>query len=109
MWSRPWLKDSANKYRANLIIDAAQEYIGTADAGSEAGRTQWAAAAQTDIRFFGSQGYGNPLEIMANFQGRDLCAIIQHGQAIRASDSLKVNGDPQTMFGWQAYWDTTDG
>jgi len=109
MWSRQWLKDLADKYRANLIIDAAQEFIGTADAGSEAGRTQWATAAQADIRFFRSQGYTNPLEIMANFQGRDLYGIVQHGQEIRASDSLKADGYPQTMFGWQAYWGTTDG
>jgi hypothetical protein len=109
VWSRQWLKDLANKYRANVIIDAAQEYIGTADPGTEAGRAEWAAAAESNVKFFRAQGYTNPLEIMSNFQGRDLYATVEYGPAIRAADTVSVNGYPQTMFGWQAYWGTTDG
>ena len=41
---------------------------------------------------------------MASFQGRDLYAIVEHGAAIRAADTVTVDGNPQTMFGWQAYW-----
>ena len=108
MWSRQWLKDLTNKYRANVIIDAAQEYIGTADAGTEAGRAEWAAAAEANVAFFRGQGYTNPLEIMANIQGRDLDGIVEYGTTIRLADALKVSGYPQTMFGWQAYWGTTD-
>lgn len=108
MWSRQWLKDLMNKYRANVIIDAAQEYIGTADPSTEAGRAEWAAAAEVNVKFFRGQGYTNPLEVMSNFQGRDLYAIVEYGAAIRAVDTVSVSGNPQTMFGWQAYWGTTD-
>jgi hypothetical protein len=49
------------------------------------------------------------LEIMANYQGRDLYGIVEYGNAIRAADTVIVSGNPQTMFGWQAYWGTSDG
>lgn len=45
---------------------------------------------------------------MANYQGRDLYGIVEYGDAIRAVDTVTVDGDPQTMFGWQAYWGTAD-
>jgi hypothetical protein len=109
MWSRQWLKDLALKYRANIIIDAGQEFIGTADPGTEAGRVEWATAGETNIQFMRSQGYTNPLQIMSNFSGRDLYAIVEYGSAVRAVDTVVVNGNPQTMFGWQAYWGTSDG
>ena len=100
MWSRQWLKDLTNKYRANIIIDAAQEYIGTADSGqAQAGRAEWAAASEVNVKFFRGQGYTNPLEVMSNFQGRDLYAIVEYGTAIRAVDSVSASGNPQTMFG----------
>jgi hypothetical protein len=108
VWSRQWLKDLMNKYRSNIIIDAGQEFINPGDASSEAARTAWAAAAKSNIQVFRGQGYTNPLEIMANFQGRDLYCIVEYGEAIRAADTVSVNGEPQTMFGWQAYWGTTD-
>ncbi len=108
VWSRQWLKDLMNKYRSNVIIDAGQEFINPGDASSEAARTAWAAAAKSNIHFLRGQGYTNPLEIMANFQGRDLYCIVEYGEAIRAVDTVSVNGEPQTMFGWQAYWGTTD-
>ena len=104
VWSRQWLKDLVAKYRGHVIIDAMQEYIGVADASSEAGRSEWAAAAQTNIQWFRSAGYVLPLEIMGSFQGRDLAAIIEKGASIRSVDSVMVGGYPQTMFGWQAYW-----
>jgi len=109
VWSRQWLKDLANKYRGHVIIDAGQEFISTLDASTEAGRVAWASAAKTNIQFFRSQGYTNPLEIMANYQGRDLYGIVEYGSAIRAVDTVRVGSDPQTMFGWQAYWGTSDG
>src|SRR5512133_3915152 len=46
---------------------------------------------------------------MANVQGRDLYGTVEHGDAIRAVDTVTVDGEPQTMFGWQAYWGTSDG
>ena len=107
MWERQWLKDLMAKYRSNIIIDAGQEYIGTADPETEAGRAEWANAAKSNIQFLRSQGYTNPLEIMSNYQGRDLYAIVEYGPAIRAVDTQLVNGNPQTMFGWQAYWSGT--
>jgi len=109
VWSRQWLKDLASKYRSNIIIDAGQEFISTQDASTEAGRVAWASAAKTNIQFFRGQGYTNPLEIMANYQGRDLYGIVEYGTAIRAADTVLVGSDPQTMFGWQAYWGTSDG
>ena len=109
LWSRQWLKDLMAKYKANVIIDAGQEFIGVQDPGTEAGRQEWAAAAKADIAFFRSQGYTNPLEIMGNIQGRDLYATVEYGQQIIATDPITVNGQPQTMFGWQAYWGTADG
>jgi hypothetical protein len=71
---------------------------------TEAGRTEWANAAITNIRWFRSAGYVVPLEVMSNYQGRDLYAIIQKGASIRAADTVVASGYPQTMFGWQAYW-----
>ncbi len=109
VWSRQWLKDLMSKYRSNVIIDAGQEFISTGDASTEAVRVVWAGAAKTNIQFFRSQGYTNPLEIMANYSGRDLYCIAEYGDAIRAVDTVQVNGNPQTMFGWQAYWGTSDG
>jgi hypothetical protein len=104
VWSRQWLKDLVAKYKGHVIVDAMQEYVGVADASSEAGRTEWATAAQTNIKWFRSAGYTVPLEIMTNFQGRDLYAIVEKGASIRAADTIFAQGYPQTMFGWQAYW-----
>jgi len=70
---------------------------------------QWEAAAKRNIAFFRAAGYTQPIEIMTNFQGRDLYAIHEYGDSIRSTDTVTVNGYPQTMFGWQAYWGTTDG
>jgi predicted secreted protein len=104
VWSRQWLKDLIAKYQGHIIIDAMQEYIGTADRSTEAGRTEWANVAKVNIAWFRGAGYVEPLEIMSNFEGRDLYAIIEKGAEIRAADTLFVGSDPQTMFGWQAYW-----
>jgi hypothetical protein len=104
MWSRQWLKDLIAKYQGHVIIDAVQEFIGTADPSTETGRTEWANAAKSNIAWFRSAGYVEPLEVMSNFQGRDLYAIVEKGAEIRAADTLLVGSDPQTMFGWQAYW-----
>jgi hypothetical protein len=109
VWSRSWLKELMNKYRSNVIVDAMQEFIGPSDASTEAARVVWANAAKVNVQFFRAQGYTNPLEIMANFQGRDLYGIIEYGDAIRAVDTVVVGNHPQTMFGWQAYWGTSDG
>jgi hypothetical protein len=109
MWSRQWLKDLMSKYRSHVIIDASQEFISPGDPGTETARAAWASAAKTNIQFFRAQGYTNPLEIMTNYQGRDLYAIVEYGDAIRAVDTVSVNGNPQTMFGWQAYWGTSNG
>jgi hypothetical protein len=109
VWSRSWLKDLMDKYRSNVIVDAMQEFIGPDDPSTADARAVWAAAAKVNVQFFRAQGYTNPLEIMANFQGRDLYGIVEHGDAIRAVDTIVVAGTPQTMFGWQAYWGTADG
>ena len=45
---------------------------------------------------------------MANFSGRDLYCIVEYGESIRAIDTATVDGEPQTLFGWQAYWGTSD-
>jgi hypothetical protein len=108
VWDRQWLKDLVKKYSGNVIIDAGQEFVRAGDASTETARTAWADAAKTNVQFLRSQGYTNPLEIMANFQGRDLYCIVEYGEAVRAVDTVSVNGDSQTMFGWQAYWGTTD-
>jgi len=109
VWSRQWLKDLMNKYASNVIVDAMQEFIGPSDPSTESARVTWATAAKANVQFFRSQGFTNPLEIMANYQGRDLYGIVEYGNSIRAVDTVKVGSDPQTMFGWQAYWGTTDG
>jgi hypothetical protein len=110
MWQRQWLKDLVAKYSSNIIIDGMQEFVGTvSDASTEAARQEWAAAAKINIAFFRAEGYKQPIEIMSNFQGRDLYAIHEYGDAIRKTDTVTVQGYPQTMFGWQAYWGTTDG
>lgn len=109
VWSRQWLKDLMNKYRSNVIVDAMQEFIGPADPSTADARAVWAAAAKVNVQFFRAQGYTNPLEVMANYQGRDLYGIVEHGDEIRAVDTVVVAGSPQTMFGWQAYWGTADG
>lgn len=105
VWSRQWLKDLMAKYKSNVIVDAMQEFINeSGNSETQAGRDIWAKAAKTNIAFFRAQGYVQPLEIASNFQGRDLYAIIQKGAEIRSADTIKVGGDPQTMFCWQAYW-----
>jgi hypothetical protein len=104
VWSRQWLKDLVAKYKGHIIMDAMQEFVGGSD--SESGRTAWANAAKANISFFRSAGYIEPLEIMSNFQGRDLGAIIEKGAEIRAADTVTIGTDHQTMFGWQAYWAT---
>jgi hypothetical protein len=110
VWQRQWLKDLITKYQSNIIVDGMQEFVGaTPDASSEAARQEWEAAAKTNVAFFRAAGYTQPIEIMTNFQGRDLYAIHEFGDSIRSTDTVKVNGSPQTMFGWQAYWGTTDG
>ncbi len=108
VWQRPWLKNLMNKYRANVIVDAAQEYKSRTAPDTAVGQREWAEAAKVNLRFFREQGYTNPLEFMSNFQGRDLYAIVKHGPEIRALDPVRVDGDPQTMFGWQAYWGTSN-
>lgn len=106
VWSRQWLKDLMAKYKGHVIIDAMQEFINdSGKSDTEEGRTVWAEAAKKNIRFFRGQGYNQPLEIMANFQGRDLYGIVEKGMEIRSVDTVKVGADPQTMFGWQAYWE----
>ena len=107
MWQRQWLKDLMHKHRANVIIDAAQEYKGPSS-NITAEQEAWAASAERAIKFFRAEGYTQPLEIMANWQGRDLSGIVRLGERIIKADSVLVNGQPQTMFGWQAYWDTSD-
>jgi hypothetical protein len=97
-----------DKYRSNVIIDAGQEFISPESAETEEGRVTWANASKNNVGFFRDQGYQNPLEIMANFQGRDLYGLIEYGEEIRAADTVVVDGEPQTMFGWQAYWGTED-
>jgi len=104
VWSRDWLRNLTTKYKGHIIVDAMQEYIGVANVESEAGRTEWADAAKANIRWFRSAGFTNPLEVMTNFQGRDLYAIVEKGESIRSVDSRTISGYPQTMFGWQAYW-----
>jgi hypothetical protein len=104
VWSRQWLKDLVGKYKGHVIIDAGQEYIGASDPSTEAGRVEWANAAKLNVQWFRSAGYIVPLQIMANYQGRDLYGIVEKGAAIRAADTVLVGGYPQTMFGWQAYW-----
>lgn len=107
VWERKWLKDLMNKHRGNVIIDAAQEFKGPS--GSTADQQKaWAVSAEKAIKFFRAQGYTQPLEIMANWQGRDLAGIIRLGDLILKADTVFVGGQPQTMFGWQAYWGTTD-
>ena len=106
VWSRQWLKDLVAKYKGHVIIDAMQEFIGGSDSDVESGRIAWANAAKANISFFRSAGYIEPLEIMSNFQGRDLGAIIEKGAEIRAADTVTIGTDHQTMFGWQAYWAT---
>ena len=110
VWQRQWLKDLVAKYQSNIIIDGMQEFAGAvSDPSTEAARQEWETAAKTNIAFFRSAGYTQPIEIMTNFQGRDLYAIHEYGDSIRSTDTVKVSGYPQTMFGWQAYWGTTDG
>jgi hypothetical protein len=104
VWSRQWLKDLVTKYKGHVIVDAGQEYIGVSDPSTEAGRVEWANAAKINVQWFRSAGYVVPLEIMANYQGRDLYAVVEKGASIRAVDTGAVSGYPQTMFGWQAYW-----
>jgi hypothetical protein len=109
VWSRQWLKDLMDEYRSNVIVDAMQEFISPGDPSTEDARVTWATAAKANVRFFRAHGFTNPLEIMANYQGRDLYGIVEYGESIRAADTVKVDGEPQTMFGWQAYWGTADG
>jgi len=108
MWSRQWLKDLMIKYQANVIVDAMQEFIGTADPSTDTGRQEWRDQAKVNLQFFRSAGYINPLEFMANYQGRDLYGIVEYGDSIRSMDTVLLDGNPQTMFGWQDYWGTAD-
>jgi hypothetical protein len=110
IWGRQWLKDLATKYKSNIIVDAMQEWGPPpgVDASTEPARVEWRDAAKAFLVFFRSQGYTNPLEFMSNYGGRDLYAIHEYGSQIAAVDTVVVNGTPQTMFGWQAYWGTTD-
>lgn len=107
VWDRQWLKDLVNKYRDIVIIDAMQEYKSPSGVSpdSQAGRDAWASKAIQMIQWFRGRGYTQPLEIMGNFQGRDLYGITQKQASIRAADTVLVGGQPQTMFGWQAYWE----
>lgn len=109
MWDRQWIKDLMSKYRSRVILDAMQEYIAPPgiDPGSDAGRTAWSSEARTHIQFFRSRGYTQPLAIMTSFEGRDLSAIVQHGASIASTDTVRVNGQPQVIFGWQAYWSSS--
>lgn len=106
MWSRKWVKELMEKYKANIIIDAMQEYIAPTgiSADSDVGRAAWRDASLLAISFFRKNGYTHPLAIMASFQGRDLHGILQHAQEILDADTVKVNGQSQIIFGWQAYW-----
>ena len=105
IWERQWLKDIAAKYDGWIIIDAMQEFIATVTPPESDGAiAEWVAAAVNHVTFFRAQGYTQPLEVMTSFQGRDLAAIVDNADTILAADTLHVNGQPQTMFGWQAYW-----
>jgi hypothetical protein len=106
MWDRQWVKDLMDKYRSYVILDAMQEYIAPSgvEAGSEAGRAAWRDAAISSVEFFRDRGYTQPLAVMASFQGRDLYGITQHATAILNADTIKIGGQSQIIFGWQAYW-----
>lgn len=106
MWDRQWVKDVMAAHQSHVIIDAMQEYIAPSGIApdSEAGRAAWRDAAISSVQFFRDRGYTHPLAVMASFQGRDLYGIIQHAQAILDADTVLVNGQPQIIFGWQAYW-----
>lgn len=109
MWDRQWVKDVMAAHRSHVILDAMQEYIAPqgVDPGSEAGGLAWRDAAISSVQFFRSRGYTHPLAVMASYQGRDLARIVQHAQAILDADTVKVGGQSQIIFGWQAYWSST--
>lgn len=112
VWQRQWLKDLMNKHRGTVIIDAVLEQKGSSDGDAvrlAAGQEAWAISAEKAIRFFRAQGYTQPLQVMGNIEGRDLSGIIRLGDRIRKADTVLVDGQPQIMFGWQAYWGTTNG
>lgn len=105
MWDRQWVFDLMSEYRDVVIIDAMQEYKNAPGTGdTPAGRAAWRDDAISHITFFRERGYTQPLAIMSNFEGRDLAAIDEHHAAILAADTVTVNGQPQIIFGWQAYW-----
>jgi hypothetical protein len=103
IWNRQWLMDLMAKYKQNVIIDGMQEFIGFSES-DETDRVAWRDSSLINLQFFRSVGYTNPLEFMSASQGRDLYAITEFSSAIGAGDSNVVNGSPQVMFGWQAYW-----
>lgn len=107
VWSRTWAKQLMEEHRDHVIIDAAQEYKAP-DLGDVKNQEAWAISGEKAVKFFRAQGYTQPLVIMSAAQGRDLAAIIKHGDRIRKADTVLVDGNPQTMFGWQAYWNTSD-
>lgn len=104
VWDRQWLKDMMYDYRGNVIIDASQEFIDPSNPETSAGRLAWRNSAINHVEFFRAAGYQNPLEIMSNYEGRDLYAIVEHASSILAADTRIVAGQPQIIFGWQAYW-----
>lgn len=107
MWDRAWLKSMMDDYRSHVIIDASQEFIDPSDPETPAGRAAWRDSAIQHVQFFRAAGYQNPLAIMSNYEGRDLYAIVEHAAAIMAADTVLVGGQPQIIFGWQAYWSPT--
>jgi mannan endo-1,4-beta-mannosidase len=84
------------EYERNLVIHAQGEsYAGSQD--------EWVAGSKAVIAKMRGAGYRAPLYIMTIDAGRNLPAILARGAEILASDPLQ-----NVVFGWQAYWGSSN-
>ena len=90
------LKNVFTLRKSNVVIHGKGE-------GNEQYGSQWRDAAIARVAALRSAGYTQPLYMLANEYGRNLPAILQHGQAVLDSDPLH-----SIVFGWQAYWGTSN-
>jgi hypothetical protein len=92
----PAIKTMLQKYQDKIILHAQGE-------GDYDDANLWVTNSKNTISQLRAAGYTMPLYILADYGGRQLKTVLNRGQEVFDSDPLH-----NIVFGWQAYWPTTD-
>jgi mannan endo-1,4-beta-mannosidase len=84
------------KYERYLVIHAKGE-------STEGSENEWVANAKSVVSKLRAAGYKAPLYLLPITYGRNLPVVLNRGQEVLDSDPLK-----NIIFGWQAYWGSSN-